>query len=126
MWLSFDPVHKVIPAFVTGRICQQNADTLLEETKRKGSRGRFPNPKRIPPEDLLYAQVVKHRRKGRVVKVTHKVIFGTHQALAEYLEHSPVSSHINTAFVERQNGRCGSTTAGSPARPCASLKKRIA
>lgn len=137
MWLSFDPVHKVIPAFVTGRICQQNADALLEETtrvndgslhvffsdqrshypeailnalgqweqpERKGSRGRFPNPKRIPPDDLLYAQVVKHRRNGRVVRVTYKVIFGTPQALEEYLEHSPVSSHINTSFVERQNG----------------------
>ena len=34
MWLSFDPVHKVILAFVTGGICQENADALLEETQR--------------------------------------------------------------------------------------------
>lgn len=137
MWLSFDPVHKVIPAFVTGRITQEKADDLLEETKRvndgslhvffsdqrphykkailnafgrwvqperKGSRGRFPNPRPEPPDDLLYAQVVKHRRKGWVVNVTCKVIFGTQEALQECLEHSPVSSQINTSFVERQNG----------------------
>lgn len=137
MWLSFDPVHKVIPAFVTGGICQENADKLLEETQqvndgslhvffsdqrphykdailkvcgqkvqpeRKGTRGRFPNPRLEPPDDLLYAQVVKHRRNGRVVDVTSKVIFGTQEALEEYLEHSPISSQINTSFVERQNG----------------------
>lgn len=34
MWLSFDPVHKIILAFVTGRISQREADDLLEETKR--------------------------------------------------------------------------------------------
>lgn len=137
MWLSFDPVHKVIPAFVTGGITQQNADELLEETTRvndgslrvffsdqrphykdailnalgqwiqparNGNQGRFPNPRLEPPEDLLYPQVVKHRRKGRVVNVTHQVIFGTQGALEEYLAHSPVSSQINTSFVERQNG----------------------
>ncbi len=127
----------MIPAFVTGRITQQNADDLLEETKRvndgslhvffsdqrpqypdailkafghwvqperKGTKGRFPNPRLVPPKELLYAQVVKHRRKGRVVNVTSRVIFGTQEALEAYLQRSPVSSQINTAFVERQNG----------------------
>lgn len=137
MWLSFDPVHKVILAFVTGRITQENADELLEKTQqvtdgslrvffsdqrpeypkailkawghwvqpeRKGSRGRFPKPRLQAPEDLLYAQVVKHRRKGRVVEVSTKVVFGTPEALQEYLSTSEVSSAINTAFVERENG----------------------
>ena len=137
MWLSFDPVHKIIPAFVTGPICQQKADQLLAQTKqvndgslyvffsdqrphyreailnvcgqwvqplRKGSRGRFLKRRLVPPEGLLYAQVVKHRCKGRVENVTHEVIFGTQQALEAYLARSPVSSQINTAFVERENG----------------------
>jgi len=38
-----------------------------------------------------------------VVKVTEKVILGTQEALQAYLEQSPVSKRINTAFVERQN-----------------------
>ena len=71
---------------------------------RKGSRGSLPKPCLEPPPDLLYGQVVKHRRKGRVVKITEKVVFGTAAMLQAYLDHSPVSQHLNTAFVERQNG----------------------
>jgi len=76
----------------------------LVQPKRRGTRGPLPKPCLEPPPDLLYAQVVKHRRKGRVVKITQKVIFGTPEMLEAYLEFSPVSSQINTAFVERQNG----------------------
>jgi IS1 family transposase len=137
VWLSFDPVHKIVPAFVAGKINQDNADLLLEKTKavndgslhvffsdqrshykeailksfgqwvqpeRQGSRGPWPKPRLEPPPDLLYAQVVKHRRKGRVVKIDEKVVFGTLAMLQEYLDSSPVSQHLNTAFVERQNG----------------------
>ena len=48
--------------------------------------------------------MVKHRRKGRVVKVTDKIVFGTPEMLQDYLDRSPVSQHLNTAFIERQNG----------------------
>lgn len=71
---------------------------------RKGNRGRFPLPRWVPPEDLLYAQLVKHRKNGRVVQVTHRVVFGCEEALWQHLEHSPVSTTLNTAFVERENG----------------------
>lgn len=136
VWLSFDPVHKIVPAFVVGEISQENADQLVARTRevndgslhvlfsdqrpqyreailrsfgqrvqpeRKGKRGPLPKPRLVPPPDLLYAQVVKHRRKGRVVKVTMKVVFGTPEALEEYLQRSPASRQVNTAFVERQN-----------------------
>lgn len=134
--MSFDPVHKVIPAFVPGEINQENADRLIARTRevndgslhvffsdqrpqypeailnsfgqwvqpeRKGKRGPRPKPRRVPPPDLLYAQVVKHRRKGRVVKVTPKVVFGTLETLEAYLKESPVSRQVHTAFIERQN-----------------------
>jgi hypothetical protein len=39
-----------------------------------------------------------------VVEVTEKVVFGTAAMLQAYLDHSPVSQHLNTAFIERQNG----------------------
>jgi len=48
--------------------------------------------------------MVRHRRKGRVVKVTEKIVFGTAEMPQNYLDTSPVSQHLNTAFVERQNG----------------------
>ena len=34
LWLSFDPVHKIVPAFVIGKINQEKADLLLQKTKR--------------------------------------------------------------------------------------------
>jgi len=138
VWLSFDPEHKFIAAFVTGRLDQAQADELLAKTKavndgslhvffsdgrkqyaeailksfgrwrifarRKGQRGRPRKPRLEPVPGLLYAQVVKQRRKGRVVSVSQKIVFGTEQELQAYLARSAVSRHINTAFVERQNG----------------------
>ena len=71
---------------------------------RQGDRGRFPNPILTPPPDLVYALLHKHRRKGVVIKIDVRQVFGTPEALARALEASPVSSHVNTAFVERYNG----------------------
>jgi IS1 family transposase len=70
---------------------------------RNGHRGRFPQPRRLPPPDLLYAQVVKHRRRGHVVAVTTKVIFGEPDAIAARLASLPTSTIVNTSYVEREN-----------------------
>jgi hypothetical protein len=50
---------------------------------------------------LLYAQVVKTVRRRRVVAVTHRVVFGTLEAVNQVL--APFGWQINTAFVERIN-----------------------
>lgn len=71
-----------------------------------GKRGRKPKPKLLPPSDLLYAQVVKRRQRGRVVEVTKKVVFGCEQAIEACLAASTVSKTINTSFVERNNLTC--------------------
>jgi len=73
------------------------------QPERKGSRGRFPQPRLVPGEDLLYAQVVKVREHGRVTQVKSKVVFGKPEAIAIQLANSPVSEAINTSFVERDN-----------------------
>jgi hypothetical protein len=52
---------------------------------------------------LNYATVCKHRRKGRVVKVEQKVVFGTQASVAAALKASKASSAVNTSFVERHN-----------------------
>src|SRR6266567_1069184 len=70
---------------------------------RQGSRGVYPNPQRRPPPSLRYAQVVKRRVGGRIVDVSTRVIFGTPEAVTASLAHSPVSSTVNTSFVERDN-----------------------
>ena len=43
-------------------------------------------------------------KKGRVVKIDYRVVFGTQAQIAQALAQSQVSNQINTAFVERQNG----------------------
>jgi len=73
------------------------------QPQRQGDRGRYPKPRRKPLPGLLYAQVVKKRKKGRVVEIDTKVIFGDSHAIAARLAASPVSETVNTSFVERDN-----------------------
>jgi IS1 family transposase len=70
---------------------------------RQGRRGASPKPQRRPPPSLRYAQVVKRRKGGRLVEVSTRVVFGTPEAVAASLAHSPVSWTVNTSFVERDN-----------------------
>ncbi len=68
---------------------------------RNGNRGCYPKPRRRPPPELLYAQVVKQRERGAVVSVTTKVMFGDSKSVTARLEASSASRRINTSFVER-------------------------
>src|SRR6266498_279345 len=70
---------------------------------RQERRGAYPKPQRRPPPSLQYAQVVKRRKGGRIVEVSTRVVFGTPEAVAARLAHSPVSWTVNTSFVERGN-----------------------
>jgi IS1 family transposase len=71
--------------------------------KRPGP-GRPPKPKKVLPAELCYGTVCKTRKQGRVVKVVRTLVFGTLAVLQALLARSTVSSTINTAFVERNNG----------------------
>ena len=73
------------------------------QPQRQGSRGAYPKPRRRPLPSLQYAQVVKRREGGRLMHVSTRVVFGTPEAVAARLAHSPVSSTVNTSFVERDN-----------------------
>jgi IS1 family transposase len=68
-----------------------------------GKRGRVPRPRKVPLKGLKYAVVHKTRKMGRVVKVALRVVFGDKREVKAALRASPVSSKINTAFVERHN-----------------------
>jgi IS1 family transposase len=76
---------------------------IKKEFPKTGKRGRPRKPILIAPKKLLYAQVVKRRKKGRVVDITTQVVFGSEKAVAAKLKQSPVSQAINTSFVERNN-----------------------
>jgi IS1 family transposase len=70
---------------------------------RAGKPGRPKGPFQVPPEGLVYATVEKVKRKGRVVEILTRVVFGTMAAMAAALKGSPVSKSINTSLVERQH-----------------------
>jgi len=97
-----------IPFFTSDEL-PHYGEALLEvygewvQPPRNGTRGRFPNPRRIPPPDLCYAVVVKERENGRVVEVTTRIVYGTTEQVEAALQASPVSRTINTYGVERNN-----------------------
>ena len=61
----------------------------------------MPKPRWRPRPGLLYAQVVKTVRRQRLVRVRHRVVFGTLEAVQQVL--AACGWQINTAFVERVN-----------------------
>lgn len=69
-----------------------------------GKRGRPKGSHRVPVKGLIYATVHKTRRKGRVVKIDLRAVFGSKSEVEAAIETSAVSNMINTAFVERHNG----------------------
>src|SRR5712691_10595741 len=68
---------------------------------RRQATGPAPKPRWMPLPQLLYAQVVKTVRRRRLVRVQHRVVFGTLEAVNAVL--APLGWYINTAFVERLN-----------------------
>jgi IS1 family transposase len=71
---------------------------------RTGKRGRPLKPYKVASAGLNYATVHKTRKKGRVVEVMRRVIFGTAESVEAALANSGVSRTINTSLVERHNG----------------------
>ena len=104
-----DVTDEHIPFFTSDQLPEYD-EALLHtygvwvQPERKGARGRYPLPRLVPTEDLLYAQVVKVRENGRVTEVKTKVIFGKPETIALQLANSSVSDTLNTSFVERDNG----------------------
>ncbi|MCP4604344.1 MAG: IS1 family transposase [Proteobacteria bacterium] len=76
----------------------------LDRPSLRPGPGRPPHPRLVPPENLLYVQVVKEYKKYRVANVFQKIIFGDPQKIDAILKASAVSRKINTSHVERNNG----------------------
>jgi hypothetical protein len=68
---------------------------------RQQATGPVPKPRWMPLPQLLYAQVVKSYRRRRVVRVRHRVVFGTLAGVNRVL--ALTGWQINTAFIERAN-----------------------
>ena len=51
--------------------------------QRRQATGSLPKPRWMPLPQLLYAQVVKTVRRRRLVRVSHRVVFGTLEAVEQ-------------------------------------------
>jgi IS1 family transposase len=71
------------------------------QPSRRQATGPAPKPRWLPLPGLLYAQVIKTVRRRRLVRVSHRVVFGTLEAVQQVL--AACGWPINTAFVERLN-----------------------
>jgi len=153
LWTAIDPVSKFWLAFEVGDRGARHAWGLVHKvasTLREGivplfitdgnrayeqpllshyGTWREPQPgerkaRWVPLPALQYAQVVKKRRRRRIVSVSKRVVFGSLARIKETL--APYGWQINTAFVERHNqtlrqhiaglGRRVNTLAHSPQR----------
>jgi IS1 family transposase/transposase-like protein len=95
-----------VPLFLTDGF-REYATALLThygqwvQPERRQAAGPAPKPRWMPRPQLLYAQVIKTVRRRRLVRVSHRVIFGTLEAIQQAL--AACGWQINTAFVERVN-----------------------
>ena len=99
-----------MPDFFTSDQLDQYESALLKvygysiTPPRKQGPGRPPHPKLVPPDNLMYAQVVKTYKQNKLNKIDRRVVFGDPQKIEELLQSSVTSQKINTSFVERNNG----------------------
>jgi len=95
-----------VPLFLTDGF-KEYATALLThfgqwvQPPRRQDQGPAPKPRWMPLPGLLYAQVIKTVRQRRLVRVRHRVVFGTLEAVQQVLV--VCGWQINTAFIERVN-----------------------
>jgi IS1 family transposase/transposase-like protein len=63
--------------------------------------GRTPQPRWFPLPGLLYAQLIKQRRRRRLVRLKQRLVFGDWPQVQAVLDR--LGWKLNTAFVERLN-----------------------
>src|SRR5215468_10354380 len=95
-----------IPLFLTDGFKEYSTALLTHfgqwvQPLRRQAKGPAPKPRWMPVPQLLYAQVVKTVRRRRLVRVRHRVVFGTLEAVEQVL--AACGWQINTAFIERVN-----------------------
>ena len=71
------------------------------QPERQRLQGPAPKPRWMPLPQLLYAQVIKTIRRRRLIRVSHRVVFGTLEAVEHVL--ATCGWQIQTAFIERIN-----------------------
>ena len=110
-----------VPLFLTDGFKEYTTALLTHygqwvQPARQRAQGPAPKPRWMPRPGLLYAQVVKTVGRRRLVRVTHRVVFGTLEAVQQVL--TAHNWQINTAFIEVQPvGRKRTEILGQTAQP---------
>src|SRR5712691_10091930 len=92
-----------VPLFLTDGL-KAYATALLThcgqwvQPPRRRATGPAPQPRWMPLPQLLYAQGIKTMRRRRLIRVRHRIVFGTLAAIEQGL--AAHGWHINTAFIE--------------------------
>ncbi len=68
----------------------------IKTFEKTGKPGRPRNPVKEPHEDLVYGQVVKKRKKGRILEITYRIVCGAERFIKSGLK-------ISTTLLERLN-----------------------
>ena len=68
--------------------------------------GRGPprKPIRVVEENLKYAQVIKHKKQGRLIEIEKRIIRGTEDEIMNIIHSEQRGQTINTSYVESRNG----------------------
>ena len=95
-----------LPLFITDGFKEYMSALLSHfgywvQPPRRQATGPAPAPRWMPLPELLYAQVIKTTRRRRLVRVSHRAVFGTFEAVQQVL--AACGWQINTSFVERLN-----------------------
>jgi IS1 family transposase len=75
-----------------------------EEPVPYSGRGRPKKPIRVVDAKLKYAQVIKHKQRGRLVDIEKRVIRGTEEEIVDIIRTEQRGQTINTSYVESRNG----------------------
>jgi hypothetical protein len=59
--------------------------------------GKTANPKKVPPSDLKYGQVVKYREGNEVTDVKKRVVFGNEEEVLSALKLA--GNSISTSYI---------------------------
>src|SRR2546426_7723196 len=107
-------VHQVVqvlapgcmPLFLTDGFKEYTTALLTHDGQwvqpaRRQAQGPAPKPRWMPQPGLLSALVIKTVHLRRLVRVTHRVVFGTLEAVEQVL--AAHGWQINTSFIERVN-----------------------
>ena len=95
-----------LPLFVTDGFKEYTSALLSPfgswvQPERRQATGPVPKARGMPLPELRYAQVIKTTRRWRLVRVSHRLVFGTFEAGQQVL--AACGWQIHTAFVERLN-----------------------